>query len=157
MIFLHITPDAKNSHLLNKYIKEGKNVFALVYMDGCGPCNITRPEWAKLKTILETRYKELKNVVIADINSNSLKDMHYIKNIKGFPTILFICKKGHHKEEFENGKQKNKTRTSDAFIEWIELNIKPYSHGNKTRRKTITRKNKSHKRRINKRNTTLKQ
>ena len=124
MIFLHITAAAKNAHILNKYVADGKHVFALIYMDGCGPCNATRPEWAKLKSTLEYKYKSNDNVIIADINSDALKEVNDFKNIQGFPTILFICNKGNKNEEFEKGKQLNKTRTVDAFIEWIEINIK---------------------------------
>ena len=124
MIFLHITAAAKNAHILNNYVADGKHVFALIYMDGCGPCNATRPEWAKLKSTLEYKYKSNDNVIIADINSDALKEVNDFKNIQGFPTILFICNKGNKNEEFEKGKQLNKTRTVDAFIEWIEINIK---------------------------------
>jgi thiol-disulfide isomerase/thioredoxin len=123
MLFLHITAKAQNAHVLNKYVAEGKHAFALVYMDGCGPCNATRPEWAKLKSTIQNKYKNYDNVVIADINSDALKDIHDIKNVQGFPTIIFIRDKGQKKEEFENGKQLNKSRTVDAFIEWIELNL----------------------------------
>jgi len=123
MLFLHITAKAQNAHVLNKYVAEGKHAFALVYMDGCGPCNSTRPEWAKLKSTIQNKYKNYDNVVIADINSDALKDIHDIKNVQGFPTIIFISDKGQKKEEFENGKQLNKSRTVDAFIEWIELNM----------------------------------
>ena len=52
MVFLHIDTnnyDEKNENgetpivILNKFIKGGKQVFALIYMEGCGPCNATRP------------------------------------------------------------------------------------------------------------------
>ena len=124
MIFIHITAAAKNAHILNNYVAEGKHVFALIYMDGCGPCNATRPEWEKLKSTLEYKYKSNDNVIIADINSDALKEVNDFKNIQGFPTILFICNKRNKNEEFEKGKQLNKSRTVDAFIEWIEINIK---------------------------------
>jgi hypothetical protein len=34
---------------LNTYIDNGTDVFMLIYMAGCGPCNAARPEWAKLE------------------------------------------------------------------------------------------------------------
>ena len=55
MHILHIETD-KNANLVDKHILKGDNVFVLVYMVGCGPCNATRPEWAKLKSALETQY-----------------------------------------------------------------------------------------------------
>ena len=124
MIFLHISKAAGNSALLDKYVTDGKCVFVLIYMDGCGPCNATRPEWAKLKHTLSGKYKDNNNVVIADVNSDALEGIKHIQNIRGFPTMRMICKRGQLKEDFENGKHLNKERTADAFIEWIELNMK---------------------------------
>lgn len=149
MIFLHITPTSNNSHVLNKHIKDGKDVFVLVYMDGCGPCEATKPEWLKLKSALEKKYQHFNNVVVADVNSKVLDQMHYIKNVKGYPTMLYICKRGKHTEPFENGKHVNKERTVDAFVAWIESNVKPYnvmSHhkgGSKKIRKAKTAINKT--------------
>ena len=36
---------------LNDLIEKNNNnkVFILYYMEGCGPCNETRPEWEKIK------------------------------------------------------------------------------------------------------------
>jgi hypothetical protein len=124
MIFLHISKAAGNSGLLDKYVNEGKCVFVLIYMDGCGPCNATRPEWAKLKHTLSGKYKDNNNVVIADVNSDALEGIKHIQNIRGFPTMRIICKRGELKEDFEEGKHLNKARTADAFIEWIELHMK---------------------------------
>ena len=125
MLFLHISKAAGNSALLDKYVNEGKCVFVLIYMDGCGPCEATRPEWAKLKHTLSAKYKNNNNVVIADVNSDALDaSIKHIQNIKGFPTMRIICKRGQLKEDFEEGKHLNKARTADAFIEWIELHMK---------------------------------
>ncbi len=128
MIFLHISKAAGNSALLDKYVSEGKCVFVLIYMDGCGPCNATRPEWAKLKHTLSGKYKDNNNIVIADVNSDALEGIKHIQNIRGFPTMRIICKKGQLKEDFEQGKHLNKARTADAFIEWIELHMKQQEH-----------------------------
>jgi len=127
MIFLHISKAAGNSALLDKYVNEGKCMFVLIYMDGCGPCNATRPEWAKLKHTLSGKYKDNNNIVIADVNSDALEGIKHIQNIRGFPTMRIICKKGQLKEDFEEGKHLNKARTADAFIEWIELHMKQQS------------------------------
>ena len=129
MLFLHISKAAGNSALLDKYVNEGKCIFVLIYMDGCGPCEATRPEWAKLKHTLSAKYKNNNNVVIADVNSDALDaSIKHIQNIKGFPTMRIICKRGELKEDFEEGKHLNKARTADAFIEWIELHMKQQEH-----------------------------
>jgi thiol-disulfide isomerase/thioredoxin len=49
MKFLHIDPKTDNINLFDKYVSQGKHVFVLIYLEGCGPCIATRPEWKKLK------------------------------------------------------------------------------------------------------------
>lgn len=144
MIFLHISKAAGNSALLDKYVAEGKCIFVLIYMDGCGPCEETRPEWAKLKHTLSGKYKHNNNVIIADVNSDALEGIKHIQNIRGFPTMRMICKKGQLKEEFEEGKHLNKSRTVDAFIEWIELNMKQQQLRMQTPLKPFTQKRMMH-------------
>ena len=124
MKIVHINPESNNSKEFDNYVKKYDDTFVLVYMENCTPCEATRPQWTKMQDALEKKYAKFNNVMIADVNSAVLKDIKSIANIKGFPTILHI-KKG-VPEEFEKGKQLNKTRTVDAFISWIELKIKPY-------------------------------
>ena len=94
MIFIHIDPRSNNSSLLNKYIDEGKHVFILIYMEGCGPCNATRPEWTKIKNVLDTKYKNNNNIVVADIDQELLNEIKGIKNKPvGFPTMIYIYTK----------------------------------------------------------------
>ena len=52
MLFLHINSE-KDVSKIDKLIKQGKDVFILVYMEKCGPCNATRPEWDKIETALK--------------------------------------------------------------------------------------------------------
>ena len=47
MHILHINSE-KEVGKVDQFVKKGYDVFILVYMDGCGPCNATRPEWAKI-------------------------------------------------------------------------------------------------------------
>ena len=130
MVFLHI--DTKNYEqkdekgetpiaILNNHIKDGKRVFALIYMEGCGPCNSTRPEWKKLENILEDDNLNNKDVLIVDIDKDVLDK---IKNIgsepKGFPTIRYIV--GKTSEDFEDSdlNDEYKSRTIDSFVKWIK-------------------------------------
>jgi hypothetical protein len=124
MVFLHINTKNYNKNNnnpsieeLNNAISNGKHVFLLIYMEGCGPCNSTRPEWSKIKNVLH-KYKNDNNIYIADI------DMGLIDKIKtrpprGFPTLRYI--KGKEEEDFEDSAVKNKDREVDSFVEWIEL------------------------------------
>jgi len=53
MKILHIDPKTKNSKLFNEYVEKGKDVFVIFYLEGCGPCNATRPEWKKIENALK--------------------------------------------------------------------------------------------------------
>lgn len=116
MHFLHINSN-KNIHMVDKYIKNGYDVFILVYMEGCGPCNATRPEWAKLESALKDQYKLNNNLVVIDINKDFLSKIKNIGPIDGFPTMKYIGNNGNTVENYE------KDRTVDSFIKWIESKI----------------------------------
>jgi thiol-disulfide isomerase/thioredoxin len=123
MHFIHADP--KNNHVedINKHVGDGKDVFILVYMEGCGPCEATRPQWAKIKGELEQQYKKKDNVVVVDIDKDLLPSLKHIGSIDGFPTIKYIGKKGSIVESYENSSIKNKNRTVDSFVQWIESKI----------------------------------
>jgi len=140
MIFLSINPKTDNVQLFDKYVSQGKNIFALIYMEGCGPCNDTRPEWAKIKNILnknnekknnikddETNFMTNEfyeddnvddNVVIIDLNyeliENNIKKLK--EDINAFPTIINLSENGNKSESYQG------ERNVDAFIEWINSN-----------------------------------
>jgi hypothetical protein len=142
MVFLHI--DTKNYNVkdngetpiqtLNKFITSGKNVFALIYMEGCGPCNATRPEWEKIKHVLKKDVKSGNDFLVVDIDKDLLSK---VKNIgippRGFPTIRFISNNGKISEDFEDCKlsEEYKNRTIDSFIKWIHLKLNE-THSKKT-------------------------
>ena len=135
MKFLHVNPTTKNTNLFNKYIKQGKNIFVLFYLEGCGPCNATRPEWNKIKNVLSEKYKNNDSIVIADVDQSVMKELLFIKNEpKGFPSMRFISKKGNEDDDYEDSNISKKDRTIDSFVEWIESKIKtqhkPYKQHN---------------------------
>jgi len=153
MVFLHIDTknyDIKNNKTgktpieeLNGAISRNKNVFLFIYMEGCGPCNATRPEWSKIKNVLN-KYKSNNNIYIVDIDKD-LIDKIKTKSPRGFPTLRHI--KGTEEEDFEDSTVDNKEREVDAFVDWIELKSGGQNGGknNKTRKNKIsngTRKNK---------------
>jgi len=165
MVFLHINKDVKrlNHHentnfspikKLEKTIHYSPNnkVFMLVYMEGCGPCNNVRPEWKKLENVL----KELNNrddIAIVDVDKDFFEKIKYVqkKQLSGFPTIIFVTKKGHIIENYEDSNIKNKDRSIDSFVEWIKLKMK---EDNATKNNKFTKNNKTYKK--SKRNITKK-
>ena len=148
MKFLHINPNNKEEiQTFNDYVKDGKDIFVLIYLEGCGPCNATRPEWKKIENILEHKYKNNNNVVVADIDQELLRDIKHLKTQpKGFPTMLYISNKGEINEDYEDSSIKNKDRTIDSFIEWIELkSLSKQKGGKKTFKKRVKKGKKTHK------------
>ena len=102
-----------------KTMSHQKCIFALIYMEGCGPCNAVRPEWAKLKNILH-KYKNNPNISIVDIDKDIVDKLECIKyKPMAFPTILYIADGGKTIEQYEDSSIQNKDRTIDSFVEWI--------------------------------------
>jgi thiol-disulfide isomerase/thioredoxin len=122
MHILHINTE-KDVDKIDKMIKQGKDVFILVYMEGCGPCNATRPEWEKMKEALKDQYAHNNNLVVVDVNKDYLSHIKHIGNIDGFPTIKYISNNGKKIETYEDSSIKKKDRSNDSFINWIETNI----------------------------------
>jgi len=133
---------------LDKYINDpNKKVFILIFMEGCGPCNATRPEWSKIKNVLKPQFLNRNDIVIVSID-NTLAEK--LKNLKtqpsSFPTMRFLENKGNTVENYEDSNISTKDRTIDSFIEWIKLKtgekqitksekVKKKIHHNKTRNK----------------------
>ena len=121
MQFLHINPSTKNEDEFDKMVNNGKHVFVLIYMEGCRPCQETRPEWIKIKNILGQPNEKIKypNVVVADVDQILCDKIEHIKSLSEFPTMRYISGKGSLVENYEND------RSIDAFIKWIDS-----KHGN---------------------------
>jgi len=152
MKILHIDPTTQNVNDLNNDIsKNNSPAFVLYYMVGCGPCEMTRPEWKKIEDILEDNIKK-SDIIIADINqeilqNSDLKPKYLTEqniSINGFPTIHYISENGKLVEEYEG------PRTADAFKKWIESKKKMSGGGRRRKRIKSTR---SKKRTLSKRRT----
>ena len=112
-----------NKNIVEEIIKQNKHVFVLIYMDGCGPCNATRPEWAKMSHTLKKQYSGRNDVAIIDVNKNLLPLIKNLGSVNGFPTMKYITNKGHTSENYEDSEIKTKDRSVDSFINWIESKI----------------------------------
>jgi hypothetical protein len=153
MVFIHI--DNKNCmngkcNMIKKLdtILGNKNTktFLLIFMEGCGPCNATRPEWSKIKNVLSPNFLNRKDIVVAAID-NQLADK--LENLKtkptGFPTMRFITDSGNTSENYEDSNIIKKDRTIDSFMEWIHSKI-----GNTPPQKNTKKYNKRPNKRPNK-------
>ena len=129
---------------MNKYLsnKDAK-IFILIYMEGCGPCNETRPEWSKLKNVLSNGFLNKQDIVIVSIDKDlfgKLKNAN--KEPMSFPTIRFMNKSGENMETYEDSQISNKDRKIDSFVEWIKLKT---GENNITKSEKQPKFNKTHK------------
>lgn len=122
MYILHINSE-KDVGKIDKMIKQGKDVFIIVYMEGCGPCNATRPEWAKIESALKDQYSKNDKLVVIDVNKDYLSSIKHIGKVDGFPTMKYIGNYGKIIEPYENSSVKKKDRSVTSFINWIESKI----------------------------------
>lgn len=123
MKFLHVNDSRSDVALFNKYVEEGKQVFVLIFMVGCGPCKDTIPKWKHIETVLKKEYAHNDNVVIADINKDLSSFIKNIGTIEGFPTMKYIGNKGKTVETYESSNIPVKDRSTNSFIQWIETKI----------------------------------
>jgi thiol-disulfide isomerase/thioredoxin len=155
MVFLHIKNDKEELQAnkarirqLDNHIKNNKDAFILVYMEGCGPCNMTRPEWIKLENALSNKYGKNNNVMIVDIDSEFINKLKHLKhNIMSFPTLIYVSKSGKNIKNYEDSNIKQKDRTLDSFVDWINHELKDkHSDTNSvsTSKHNKTRKNNKH-------------
>jgi len=122
MFVEHVNNAAKAAEL-NTYIDNGTDVFMLIYMAGCGPCNAARPEWAKLEHTLGGQYGKKKpyKFIVADVNKDFAHLLHKIKQPNAFPTILYVS--GNKIENYEDSSINDKRRDVDCFMNWIESHV----------------------------------
>jgi len=126
MVYLEINKKNYNKGLIDKLNKHLSNkdakIFILFYMEGCGPCNETRPEWSKLKNVLSKDFLNKEDIVIVSIDKDlysKLKNAN--KEPMSFPTIRFMTNAGEKMQTYEDSEVSNKDRTIDSFVEWIKL------------------------------------
>lgn len=122
MHLLHVDSES-NAHIIDKMIQDGKHVFILVYMVGCGPCNATKPEWKEMGETLQKQYKNNEELVIIDANKDFMPFIKMIGDVDGFPTLKYITNNGNTIQTYEDSDIRTKDRSSDSFINWVESKL----------------------------------
>ena len=122
MKFVHI--DKNNTDYMNELIKSKKDIFLLIYMEGCGPCNKVRPEWKKIENIFINNNNNKKNknpnIVIADVETANMNKIHLTNMPDSFPTIKYISNGGETEENYE------KELDVSSLMEWINSKSKQF-------------------------------
>jgi len=134
MFFIHINPTNFHKHIkkLNNIIANKKNkLFILYYMEGCGPCNATRPEWNKIKSVT---IPNSDNIYVVDIDQTLSSKLNGLTEPNSFPTMRFVTNGGKIVENYEDSSIEQKDRTIDSFVKWIKSKSKNMVGGKRTRR-----------------------
>ena len=128
MVYLHI--ENKPSNMggkglvaeLNKLMSIKNNkTFMLIFMEGCGPCNATRPEWKKLQNILPAEFLNRKDVAIVSVDHIMADNItHLNSKPSSFPTMRYITNSGNTSENYEDCNIDVKDRQIDSFVKWME-------------------------------------
>jgi hypothetical protein len=158
MVFIHIDQqncvngDCDKIEKLDSYLgNKNTKTFLLIFMEGCGPCNATRPEWSKIENVLSPKILNRKDIVIASIDNQfatKLKNLNTQPN--SFPTMRFITNGGLNSENYEDSNITKKDRTIDSFMEWIHSknmnsNMKPRNKYHNKSRNNFNKTNKTNK------------
>jgi hypothetical protein len=133
MIFKSFHKKSKNIKQFEENIKNKKHNFVLIYLEGCHPCNLTKPEWKKIKGALKNNKNT--DVSIMDIDESILAS----NKPNSFPTIRYISN-----GEIEEYKGE---RNVDAFVSWIKSKVNLNSSNRKITRKSKKNYNNKTKRR----------
>jgi len=116
-------------------VDDGKHIFLLIYMNGCGPCNATKPEWYKF----EENHKNHDDIAIVDVEQESIGDLANLigESPAGFPCMRYI--KNGKVEEYEDCSNidKTKLRTLESFEEWFRAKTGKKQSGGKKRKRTM--------------------
>ena len=117
-------------------------------MEGCGPCNATRPEWKKMENVLNKDFLNRNDIIIASIDHQLAEGMkHVTSKPSSFPTMRFITNYGKDVENYEDSEISNKDRTIDSFVEWVESKSGENNISNSDKENYVHhKKHKTHKR-----------
>ena len=109
---------------INYGIKSGKHIFLFLFMNGCGPCNMTKASWANIQKHLKKEHLNNSKIILAQINKDHYGQLHNIgKEPIGFPTLRYISDK--EIQEYEDATLKRKDRSPESFAEWINIKVTP--------------------------------
>ena len=116
MPVFHIPNSAPKQDIssVNDYLQSENPSFVLLYMDGCGPCSETHPQWKKM----EKKFSNNENIGIFDIEMSNLDNIQHknlTKDVTGFPTMRYV--KGNICEDYEKCNGITTDRSYNSFLE----------------------------------------
>jgi protein disulfide-isomerase-like protein len=78
-----------------------KNVFVEFYAPWCGHCKRLTPIWETLAGV----FKNEKDVVIANLDADSHKDISTKYGVSGFPTLIYFSKEDKNGDRYNGGRE----------------------------------------------------
>jgi hypothetical protein len=100
-------------------VSDNKHVFLLIFMDGCGPCNDTKPKWFEF----EKNHQDDDNIVIVHIEQESIPEVASLigESPGGFPCMRYLH--NGKVEEYEKCEKLDKSdlRSVESFDKWLKI------------------------------------
>lgn len=118
---------------VKNHLAAGKPVFLLVYMDGCGPCEATIPEWDKVHQEEEHRAAVPDDAMMVRVNRELKEELakelqrHALGEVSSFPTIGALSPETPGLTPFEGAE-----RSAPHFVHWVTETTQKH-RGKKTR------------------------
>ena len=146
-----------NPHSVDRYNAHVHNKPAMVlfYMDGCGHCEMMKPEWKAFEDeYTEKTHNNHRDVLIAKINQKYINMIEGHSAVNGFPTIVHL----------DNGKKVSEFREERTlenfkkFMRTLEISdkkdkmVKKTKGGSRVKRKKSVSKKRNTRRHKNKTN-----
>lgn len=133
--------------VLKDGIKKNKHVFLFVFMNTCGPCIQTKPQWDNTQDLLEKKYGNRDDYIVARMNYKFFDELGNAgSEPSGFPTLRYV--KNENAEEYEDSGFGD--RNTDSFIQWITEKMEKDTKNSKKLNAKSKRTKKSSKRKTQK-------
>jgi hypothetical protein len=124
---------------LREGIQNKKKVFLFTFMNTCGPCINTKPNWDKTVHHLNKRYSDSDDFLVARVNYKFLNQLGNTgPEPSGYPSMRYISD---GVEEYEDSGLPSSDRSTESFVEWITSKIEKEQH--KAKRHPFSKSSKS--------------
>jgi thiol-disulfide isomerase/thioredoxin len=105
---------SQEPQIMKQAYNEGKEVFVLVYMDGCPYCDPIIPIWNQIDSDIQKNPMYNSQIKITKIERSNLDKVDkYIKGVESFPTFL-------HLGQGLNTSKHDPGRTPKMLLDWIK-------------------------------------
>ena len=114
---------------LREGIQHKKKVFLFTFMNTCGPCINTKPNWDKTVHHLNKKYTDADDFLVARVNYKFLDQLGNTgPEPSGYPSMRYISD---GVEEYEDSGLPSSDRSTESFVEWITSKIEKEEHKSK--------------------------